>query len=167
MFTVKIAQQSDLQIIQDIAAKTWEAAYGEILSSEQLSYMFDMMYSIENLERQQLQLKHVFFIFYLKDAPVGYLSIENKGDGLFNFQKIYVIPSVQGAGLGRFIINTGIEYTDSLTNTHPYKIELCVNRANKAVDFYKYLGFKIVDERDFNIGNNFYMNDYIMELICE
>jgi ribosomal protein S18 acetylase RimI-like enzyme len=39
---------------------------------------------------------------------------------------------------------------------------LQVNRNNKAVEFYKKFGFEIIDEQDFDIGNGYYMNDFIM-----
>ena len=43
-------------------------------------------------------------------------------------------------------------------------MELNVNRNNKALKFYEHMGMRIVRERDFPIGNGYYMNDYIMEL---
>jgi hypothetical protein len=39
-----------------------------------------------------------------------------------------------------------------------------VNRYNKAKDFYEKAGFKIIETVDIEIGNGFYMNDYVMEL---
>jgi hypothetical protein len=40
---------------------------------------------------------------------------------------------------------------------------LNVNRHNKARLFYEKLGFIIAREEDNDIGNGFYMNDYVME----
>lgn len=163
MFTTKIAQQPELHIIRTLASQIWEPTYKDILPVQQLDFMFEMMYSLENLEKQLTQLHHTFFIFYDNDNPVGYLSIEQKSDTIFNLQKIYALPSMQGKGLGKFMFNRAIEHTSELNKMRPYTIELYVNRHNKAVDFYKHLGFIIADERDFHIGNDFYMNDYIME----
>ena len=42
------------------------------------------------------------------------------------------------------------------------KLELQVNRKNKAVGFYEKMGFQIVESKDFHIGEEFYMNDYVM-----
>jgi len=44
------------------------------------------------------------------------------------------------------------------------RIELNVNRNNKAVSFYEHLGMKIARQGDFPIGKGFYMNDYIMSI---
>jgi hypothetical protein len=31
------------------------------------------------------------------------------------------------------------------------------------VNFYKHAGFEIIDEQDFDIGNGYFMNDYVMK----
>ena len=46
----------------------------------------------------------------------------------------------------------------------PARIELNVNRYNKAVDFYRHIGIQVIHEEDYPIGNGFYKTDYIMGL---
>ena len=41
-------------------------------------------------------------------------------------------------------------------------LQLQVNRNNKAKSFYEKIGFKVIEEADFDIGNGFFMNDYVM-----
>jgi hypothetical protein len=43
-------------------------------------------------------------------------------------------------------------------------LHLNVNRFNPSVEFYKHLGFKVVAEEDIDIGRDYFMEDYIMEL---
>ena len=43
-------------------------------------------------------------------------------------------------------------------------LELNVNRLNSAINFYKKLGFEIIQEEDIDIGNGFFMNDYVLSL---
>lgn len=43
-------------------------------------------------------------------------------------------------------------------------MELNVNRNNKALQFYEYMGMRKLRKGDFPIGNGYYMNDYIMGL---
>ncbi|WP_102408823.1 GNAT family N-acetyltransferase [Parabacteroides bouchesdurhonensis] len=163
MFSIKKATVDDSSTIHSLASRTWSDTYGNILSKEQLEYMFDMMYAPENILKQMNELHHQYFIIYNNGEPSGYLSIEKKEDGLFNFQKIYSLPEIHGSGIGRYIIEQGIAY---LKNTYPtpFTIELYVNRHNPAVGFYKHMGFKEVATRDHHIGNGYYMNDYIMEI---
>jgi ribosomal protein S18 acetylase RimI-like enzyme len=42
------------------------------------------------------------------------------------------------------------------------RLELNVNRYNKARQFYEKLGFTVIKEEDIDIGEGFFMNDYVM-----
>ena len=42
------------------------------------------------------------------------------------------------------------------------QLELNVNRKNKAINFYKKYGFTILKEEDIDIGEGYFMNDYVM-----
>ncbi|MEZ7946986.1 MAG: GNAT family N-acetyltransferase, partial [Macellibacteroides fermentans] len=89
MLTFRQATESDCQLIQSLASQTWEDTYKNILTKAQLDYMFEMMYSIENIKKQMNELHHLFFIVEDDHTPCAYCSIEQKDDFLFNFQKIY------------------------------------------------------------------------------
>lgn len=163
MFSITKATTNDCLLINSLASKIWEPTYGSILSREQLDYMFDMMYAPESLEKQMNELHHQFFIIYADGEPAGYLSIETVEKDLYEFQKIYSLPSLHGTGIGRYIIEQGIAYLKSI-HPGPFTIELNVNRHNPAYGFYKHIGFHEHATRDFNIGNGYYMNDYIMRM---
>ncbi len=95
--------------------------------------------------------------------PCGYISIEREEKKLFHLQKIYLIPEVQGKGLGRTLIEYGLNFIRSF-ELKSCRVELNVNRKNKAVGFYKKMGFEITKSGDFEIGDGLYMNDYIMSM---
>ena len=46
MKSIKAAGLNELHIVHDLAHAIWPSAYGDILSSEQLKYMLDKIYSI-------------------------------------------------------------------------------------------------------------------------
>jgi Acetyltransferases len=163
MFSFKSATIKDAPLIRNLALQIWSDTYKDILSAEQLNYMFEMMYSIESLQKQMTEFGHRFFIVWQEHVAVGYISIEQKNEKLFNFQKIYSLPSLHGQGLGRYLVEEGIAYLKKNYET-PFTIELYVNRENKAVGFYKHIGFREVATRDHAIGNGYYMNDFIMNL---
>ena len=122
-----------------------------------------MMYAPESILNQMNELHHEFFIISKDGEPSGYLSIETVEKDLYEFQKIYSLPSLHGSGIGRFIIEQGVAYLKSI---HPgsFTVELNVNRENPALGFYKHMGFHEHATRDFHIGNGYYMNDYIMRM---
>ncbi len=163
MFHLTQAKIEDCPLIRNLASQIWEPTYGNILSPEQLDYMFEWMYSTPSLENQ-MNSGHVFFIAYSDQQPVGYMSIEkeNEKTNRYHLQKIYILPSQQGKGLGRFLLKQAEIYLREKCPTGSLFLALNVNRNNDACLFYKKSGFIIESEGDFKIGNGFFMNDYIM-----
>ena len=159
------ASKSDIRQIQDLSDIAFRSTYKDILSAEQLEYMMDWMYSSESLQNQ-FEQGHHYFIAYLDNIPVGYASLQPEGtdDGVqvFHLQKLYVLPSEQGCGLGRMLFERAAGLALESAKGQVARLELNVNRSNPAVDFYKHLGLRILREGDFPIGGGFYMNDYIM-----
>ena len=162
-FSIFTATPDDCALIYELAAPTWKDAYSEILSSEQMDYMLTMMYSEESLTRQMRE-GHVFFIILSDGAPSGFISFHANSDNLYILEKLYILPQMQGTGAGRYLVEKAEEY---IRNRHKCDedilFELNVNRNNKAVDFYRRIGFWIDREVDEDIGNGFYKNDYIMQ----
>lgn len=162
MFSIRKATTADSKLINYLASQIWENTYGHILTKEQLDYMFEMMYTPENILNQMTEKKHIYYIAFSDNEPCGYISIEQADKDLFYFQKIYLLPSIQGKGAGRYLIEQGVKHIKEI-HPAPCKVQLYVNRENKALEFYRRMEFKIIDTRDHHIGNNYYMNDYIME----
>ena len=127
-----------------------------------MTYMLEMMYSEESLKRQMKE-GHVFFIASLEGDPVGYISFHLQDDELYILEKLYVLPQMHGKGMGRFLVEKAEEYIRAHHPEQPLRFQLNVNRNNKAVEFYKQLGFHIDRQVDEDIGNGFYKNDYIMQ----
>lgn len=164
MITYKTATVEDIGIIRNIAGKTWFSTYKDILSSKQLDYMFDMMYSEKSIYSQIVEQKHVFFIAHSFDIPIGYVSIEQQEENLYHLHKLYVLPDKQGKGIGQELISKAFEFAKTTSKGQYCALELNVNRYNKALNFYIKMGMHISREGDFEIGNGFYMNDYIMRI---
>lgn len=162
MLSTRKATLEDCSLIRSLASRIWEPTYGHILSKEQLDYMFEMMYSPESIRLQMEEKGHTYFLFYFDGLPCGYISIEQPEKEVFIFQKIYLLPSMQGKRIGRYMVEHGFGYIKSI-HPEPCTAMLYVNRENKALEFYKRMGFHIADTRDYPIGNGYYMNDYIME----
>lgn len=160
--TLRRAGESDIPLIRQVADVAFPATYREILTLAQLDYMMAWMYSEESL-REQFREGHCFYLAFEGDDPVGYVSVERQGERLFHLQKIYVLPEAQGRGVGRCLFEQAVEHVR--TNCPgPCRMELNVNRHNRALHFYERMGMRCLREGDFPIGEGFYMNDYIMGL---
>lgn len=159
----RIATTGDCPLINSIAAQIWAPTYSHLMSREQLVYMFDMMYSPDNLHRAMTEGGQSFLIFSHEGRDVGYVSYETLPDHDFYLQKIYLLPSLQGQGAGRLMLERVLDYLRSL-DSGARRLGLNVNRQNlKAIYFYLRNGFEITSRRDHHIGNGYYMNDYILE----
>lgn len=153
------AGEADIPAIRALARQIWPIAYGNILSEEQLAYMLQLMYSAEALQKQ-MQEGHTFRLLYLNETAIGFASWSAVGKGIYKLHKLYINPDVQGRGLGRYVVE---EIAKELQSAGAALLYLNVNRHNKARLFYERLGFIIAREEDNDIGNGFYMNDYVME----
>ncbi len=124
--------------------------------------MLEMMYSESSL-RKQIAVDGCQFIFVYDDSvPVGFASYQEIKPGDWKLHKIYILPSQQGKGTGKFVIDHIIR---EIQSRGANSLQLQVNRQNTAKSFYEKSGFVVIEEADFDIGNGFYMNDYVMEKI--
>ncbi|MBP1539660.1 MAG: GNAT family N-acetyltransferase [Prevotella sp.] len=161
--SIRLASLDDIPVIRRLAEKIFPPTYRSILSPEQLEYMMQWMYGRDSLHRQIADEGHVYFLAYDGDEPVGYVSVQQESDDVYHLQKIYVLPSRQGEGIGQQLFQAAISHVKR-QHPSPCSLHLNVNRNNSAIGFYKRMGMKIHSQGDFPIGNGFYMNDYIMAL---
>ncbi|NIJ54227.1 GNAT family N-acetyltransferase [Dyadobacter arcticus] len=157
-FTIKHATLDDIPDIIAIQEKTWEPTYGEILSKEQIDYMFEKIYSHEALTEQFNQGQH--FMIILNDGrPEGFASVSEEKSGKFKLHKIYLLPSSQGSGAGKYLLGEAENYVRLAGGKVLF---LNVNKFNKAKTFYERMGYEVVAEKDIPIGP-YWMNDFILE----
>ena len=154
------ATASDIVTIQKIAANTWPATYNAILSARQLSYMLNKMYNTETLLAQMNLPDSCFFLAIQNEQPIGFchVAVSEKHD-TFKLHKLYVLPTVQKSGAGIALMKTAENYAG---NAGASNLLLNVNRDNNAFGFYKKHGFEILRTEDIDIGQNFFMNDYVL-----
>ncbi len=155
------ASPADIEVIRHLANVIWHDAYKDILSKQQLHYMLNKFYSKHALE-QQLKDGHVFFLSIIKEKAVGYASFSALEDGRnFKLHKLYVLPEQQKSGAGKALLT---EVIKRVNDARGKSLLLNVNRNNGALSFYQKMGFAILREEDIDIGEGYYMNDYVMEL---
>jgi diamine N-acetyltransferase len=153
------ATEDDIPLIRVLANKIWPPTYSSIITKEQMDYMLEMMYSAAALEKQ-MQNDAPFIIVYDEGEPIGFASYGEISPNIFKLHKIYILPSQQGKGTGKFIIDYIIT---EIKNKGASALQLQVNRRNKAKYFYEKIGFTVIKEFDFDIGNGYVMDDYLME----
>ena len=158
-----LANSAHVTIIKDLAYAIWPTAYGDILSSEQLNYMLEMFYSETALKQQMEEKKHVFYLAKNDTGKfVGFVAYEiNCEPNKTKIHKIYVLPETQGTGVGKQLFTLVCANAKKENQTVVF---LNVNKYNKAKQFYERLGFVITKEEVIDIGKNYIMDDYVMEI---
>ena len=162
MIEILEATAFHLPIIRSIAYRTWPETFGSILTPDQIMYMLEQMYSIDSLEDQIQNKGHQFILAKTGLDYLGFSSIEPNyaAQSQTKIHKIYILPEAQGKGIGKALF---AEITKKALQAGNKKLLLNVNRNNKATHFYQNMGFSIVNTEDIDIGNGYFMNDYVME----
>lgn len=159
MFNIHTASEKDIPLIRELTFRIWPQTYAAILSRQQIDYMLDLMYSETSLQ-QQMHDGAQFILVYNDGDPVGFASFQEMESNIYKLHKIYILAAKQGNGGGRFVIDYIIKEISMQGAT---ALQLQVNRHNKAKDFYLHLGFTVIKEADFDIGEGYFMNDFVLE----
>jgi GNAT superfamily N-acetyltransferase len=159
MYNFLKAGKKDIPLIRALTFKVWPQTYAAILTREQIGYMLDRMYSASSLEKQMNEGSE-FIIIVNNNEPVGFAAYFRYEETVYKLDKIYILTTEQGKGTGKALLEQVIK---NVKEKGALFLRLNVNRHNKAKGFYEKYGFTVVAEGDFDIGNGFFMNDYIME----
>lgn len=158
------ATENDIPLIQDLAKRSWENAYAEILSQEQMGYMLNTMYSKAEIAEHLKNSNYHYYLVFDETLNVfdGFLGYENHYENqTTKLHRIYLVPESKGKGLGKKTLEF---LNEKVKESSDNRIILNVNKYNSAQKFYESQGYKVYDEGVFDIGNGFVMDDYLMEI---
>ena len=153
----KKASKEDVQLIAQLAESIWKKHYISIITMAQIDYMLEMMYSAESLTKQMNE-GHQFTLVYNGDKAIGYISLNTTDGKNYFLHKFYIEVDDQGKGIGSQLFAHVLEQMPNAET-----VELFVNRENfKTVNFYFKHGFVIKRIINQDIGDGFYMKDFVM-----
>lgn len=158
---IHAASLDDVSTIRNIAMRTWPVSYASILSAGQLEYMLSKTYSEKVLHQKISTGEEKFLIANYDAKAIAFASYGVIDDTPLTYKlfKVYVLPTFQKKRVGELLLK---EVERLARESGVFYIKLNVNRNNNARFFYERLGFSIIETVDINIGNNFFMNDYVM-----
>lgn len=156
------ASENDIPVIVGIAERTWWPTYRQILSTDQIEYMLQTIYSVAALRDAMREQAQIFLLLDDGNGPQGFAAYGKHPhvSGACKLHKLYVLPHNQGKGYGRMLID---EVKSRLLKADVHTLELNVNRHNPAIDFYEKVGFKRLREEDIPFGP-YWMNDYVLRI---
>ena len=162
MLLLAEAAIQDFKTIREIAYKSWPNTYGSILSKEQIDYMLDLFYSEKTLLENLNEKGHPFLLVNEGEVCLGFASYEHNylNQNCTRLHKIYLLPEAQGKGAGKLLI----EAVENLAkDNQSIVVSLNVNKFNKAISFYKKIGFEVVSDEEILLDHGYKMEDYKME----
>ena len=159
---VKIeANTSHIPQIIALAKEIWLPTFAAFFSEKEINNLFTGMYNRQKLTYMLQNKNYQFCIVENLSPAVGYFATSIYPDFL-KLYKIYVLPEMQGQGIGKWIFNDIVSYAQTKAIS---SIQLNVNRRNiPAIDFYKRQGFVILKSEDIPGPNGFVYDDYVMTL---
>lgn len=163
MNTMKIIPaktDASIRAIAALAEEIWREHFTDIIGESQVEYMVEKFQSYPAL-KQQIAEGYEYFQIFSGDAFAGYTGVHEEKDALF-LSKLYIHKDFRGQRLS----SRTLHFLISLCKERKLsKIWLTCNKDNKnTLDVYHHMGFATVREQKADIGNGFFMDDYILEL---
>ena len=130
--------------------------YDPIIGKEQNDYMLKM-FQTEEAIRDQISHGYRYYFVREDEKDLGFFAFYPKEDCLY-LSKLYLYKDQRGKGFSRQILEMLKTQAKELGLN---RIELNVNRNNPSVKIYEKLGFTVAREEKNDIGNGFFMDDYV------
>lgn len=160
-----VTTDQDIEAVSALAKEIWQDYYTPIIGKDQVDYMLDKFQSAETIQKQ-IADGQGYYLAELEQSYVGYMSlVHDPVKQSIMISKIYTHGSSRGKGVGNSILQF-IEKECADNNVS--RLWLTVNKNNRdSIAWYKRRGFNVAKEAKVDIGNGFYMDDYIMEKLVD
>jgi GNAT superfamily N-acetyltransferase len=152
--------EQEIKEMSEMATAILRDYYDPIIGKEQNDYMLEMFQS-EDAIREQLD--HGYRYYFVRDEDgkdLGFVAFYLRENALY-LSKFYLYKDQRGKGYARTILEFLKTQAKELDRN---RIELNVNRNNDTRFIYEKLGFTVAWEEKNDIGNGFYMDDYVYAL---
>jgi len=157
----RVISEDDIAAVAALADVIWHEHFIPIIGEPQVDYMLEKFQSPPAIT-SQLESGSEYYLALVDDQPAGYVGlIPDQPAGRMMISKLYVKRETRGIGLGTRLI----EFVENLCAGKSIgTIWLTVNRFNHGpVAWYQHNGFVVTDEVRKDIGQGFFMDDFIMQ----
>ena len=157
---INVKTDEEINKLADLASEIWHSYWPKILSPAQIDYMVAKFQSFNAIKEQIEDENYIYNIMEENSNPIGYFGLCPKEDYIF-LSKIYIKEEYRGQGKGKEAFKKII---DTAKHHNKNSIRLTVNKYNtNTIKAYEKWGFSIINDVVTDIGEDFVMDDYIME----
>ena len=136
---VRTAGERDLAAIRALLVETWHATYDAIYGAEKVTEITDEWHSVASL-KARLTKPNIEFLVADDGKRIGGVAFAEAidGDEVIMLKQLYVLPSLQGRGIGGMLLDEVIE---SFPEARRIRLEV-EEKNTRAVAFYEANGFR-------------------------
>lgn len=162
-FQIRDMKEEDIKEVQQVAKTSWNDTYRGLIPEYIQENFLNSAYSDEMMKRR-LAVSSL----YVAEADgkiVGFTNFSKvKEGGKVELGAIYLLPVIQGKGVGTALVNEGIEKAKNAS-----KVFINVEKENeKGVNFYKAKDFKTLSEFEEDLeGHMTTMVRMVKDLVAE
>ena len=133
--------------------------FDPIIGKAQNDYMLQKFQTVDAITDQ---LRHGYQYYFVAEAGrmVGFLAFFPRENVMY-LSKLYLYKEERGKGYARHMLDFMIRVAQ---DAEVSSIELNVNRNNSAIYAYEKLGFKVIRTEKNDIGEGYFMDDYVYSL---
>ena len=157
------------KLIAELAQQTFSESHGHSASKDDINNFILKTYNTETIRKEFENKQVAYHLIYDNQALAGFSKIElqsphlNISDkNITKLDRIYLLEAFQGKQLGAKLLDFNIALSKK---QHQNGIWLVVwTENNKAVNFYKKMGFEIAGAYDFQISETHSNPNHVMYL---
>ncbi len=159
-----VETQEQVLLVEKLAQEIWHSYYLKMNTVEQIDYMLKNFQSKEAITRQVNDENYTYKMLYKDENPIGYYAATLREDNISQYlflSKLYLKDEFRGCGIGKITFDDIKSLAKRLKQD---RIILSVNKLNtNAIKAYTKWGFKLMHSIKLDIGNGYFMDDFIME----
>ncbi|MEZ4820807.1 MAG: GNAT family N-acetyltransferase [Bdellovibrionota bacterium] len=148
----------DAEQLSQISELTFRQAFAAQNTPENMDDYVDKAFHVAQLQNELKHPHAQFFCMRAQDRMIAYLKInvesaqtEFQSSDALEIERVYVLATHQGQGLGKVLMDKAFQIARQQERTYVW---LGVwDRNPKAIAFYKHLGFEVVDQHVFVLGD--------------
>lgn len=133
--------------------------YDPIVGKAQNDYMLEKFQSVDAIVHQ-LESGYRYYVVRSAGRDIGFFAFYPRGKAMY-LSKLYLLKEERGRGYSRLMVDFVVAKAREASLD---SVELNVNKRNDAISVYERLGFKRVRSEKNDIGNGYYMDDYVYAL---
>ncbi|MGE7545788.1 GNAT family N-acetyltransferase [Sporosarcina newyorkensis] len=156
----------DIHTLQEISYNTFYETFSHMNSEKNMKTYLEKAFNTKRLEKEVLTPFSKFYFLYWDEKLAGYLKInvneaqtEEMGKEALEIERIYINKEFQKKGLGKFLLNKGIELAKDQGKKNVW-LGVWENNLG-AIQFYQKMGFVKTGAHSFYMGDE-QQTDFIM-----